>query len=352
MSWISENYEKAALGVGALAAIGLAFIGYQKLNSVAEEFSSEPIGSGSNDPSVKSSDVVATAKSSFQLKREWVKGEDDGRAIDLFTGVPLFVNKNDLTTPVDLNGKGVAPVHAPIPNSWWIDNRIDPGFGDSLQRDEDEDGFVNLAEFEAKTDPNDKRSYPPLITKLSFTGDEAIEWVLRPGFEADGGFTFEYSDTKGNNARAGAANIIKPGEMFFAEGAVKNRFKLIGSEKVKEVNEKINVELEITMVEIEDQRTNKKGQIYKIPAAFRKAEAAKYSKFDRTAIFSLEALGLDGEEFKVEENTEFALPPTAASKAYKVIAITKENVTVEVKDKDGKIESFEISKGSTGPRTP
>jgi len=352
MSWISENYEKAALGVGAVAALGLAFVGYQKLNSVTEDFSSEPKGSGPNDPSVKGSDVVATAISSFKIKREWVKGEDDGRTIDLFTGVPLFVNKNDLTTPVDLNGKGVAPVHPPIPNSWWIDNRIDPGFGDSPERDEDGDGFSNLAEFEAKTDPNDNRSYPPLITKLSYTGDEAIEWVLRPGFEADGGFTFEYNDTKGNNARAGAGNVVKPGEMFFAEGPVQNRFKLLGSEKTKEVNEKINVEVDVTIVKIEDQKPNKKGQVYEIPAAFRKAEAAKFSKFDRTAIFSLEALGLAGQEFKVEENTEFALPPTAATKAFKVTAITPESVTVEIKDKDGKVESFEISKGSTGPSNP
>lgn len=352
MSWISENYEKAALGVAAIAALGVGYVGWQKLNSVDSDFSSEPKGTGSSEAAVKSADAVATANASFQLERKWRKGEDNGRLVDLFTGVPLFVNKNDLGTPVDLIGKNVPPVHPPIPNSWWIDNRIDPGFGDSPQRDADEDGFSNIAEHDAKTDPNDKRSYPPLITKLAFAGDEAVQWVLRPGFEVQGGFTFEYSDSAGNAARAGSANIVNPGDLFFTEGSVKDRFKLVGSEIVQEMNEQTKANVDVTMVQVEDQKPNKKGTIYKIPSSFRKGDARKFSYFDRTAVLTLEALGLDGQEFKVEENMEFALPQTAPTKNYKLTQVTSEKVTVEVKDKDGKVQTFEISKGSTGPAAP
>lgn len=355
MSWISENYEKAAIGAGAVVAIGLAFIGWQKAGSVGDDFSGTPTGptSPKSDPSVKGANRVAIAKSSFGNMRDWVKGDDDGRPVDLFTGVPLFVNKNNLSNPVDLAGENVEPVHPPIPNQWWIDNRIDPGFGDSPQRDADEDGFSNLEEFNAKTDPNDNRDYPNLIKKLAFVGDEAVQWVLRPGFPgADGAFTFEYNDTLRRAAKVGAANPVAPGGLFFSEDPIKNRFKFIGSEKKKQLNEKLNVEVEVTIVTVEDQKPNKVGTIYEIPAMFRKGDAAQFAKYDRTAVLTLEALGLGGKEMKVEENTAFALPPDAEEKAFKLLEVSPESIVVEHKKEDGTTETHTIIKGATGPDTP
>ncbi|MFD2257918.1 Amuc_1099 family pilus-like system protein [Luteolibacter algae] len=351
MSWISENYEKATIGAAAVVALGLAFTGWQKLNSVEENFSSEAKGVGANNPAVANADRVSVAEASFKLNREWIKGEDEGRPVDLFTGVPLFVNKNDLSNPVDLPESG--DVHAPIPNQWWIDNRIDPGFGDSPQRDADEDGFSNLEEFTAKTDPNDKRSYPNLVSKLKYSSDKAVQWVLRPGFEADGGsFTFEYSDTAGNANKTGAANPIAPGQLFFLEEPLKNRFKLIGSEKRKVMNEKIQVEVDVTFVKIEDQRPNKKGMTYEIPSQFRKQEARNYSHYDRTAVLRLNALGQEGQDIEVEEYTEFALPPGSPNKQYKLTEVTEDQITVEFKAEDGKTQTYKIGKGATGPETP
>jgi hypothetical protein len=349
MSWFSENYDKAALGAAVLVAGGLAFTGWQKFSSVEEQFSSVPNGGGNNDPAVKGADSVATAKSSFQLNRHWVKGDDNGRPVDLFTGVALFVNKNDQANPLDFF-KGES-VHPPIPNSWWIDNRIDPGFGDSPQRDADEDGFTNLEEFTANTDPSDASDYPPLISKLIYVGDESVDWVLRPGFEDNGKFTFKYVDNKGAN-QVGAANQIEPGGIFFDNDPAKGRFKLLGSEKRKQINEAIKAEVEVTIVRIEDQKPNKKGTVYEIPAMFRIGDQRQFAQFDRTAVLSLDALGLDGQEFKVEENTVFALPPGAEKKSYKIIEVTAERIGVEFTTKDGKVESYEILKGEAGSPAP
>lgn len=350
MSWISENYEKAAVGVAAVALVGLTFMGWQKLNSVEEDFSAVPAGSGQNDPAVPAADQVSTAKSSFQLDREWPKGEYESRPVDLFTGVPLFVNKNNQTDPVDLPTS--PPVHPPIPNQWWIDNRIDPGFGDSPQRDADEDGFSNLEEFTAQTDPNDPREFPSLITKLGYGGDEAVEWVLRPGFEAQGGFTFEYSDSLRRGARMGAANVVMPGETFFEEGPIQDRFKLLGSERRKQPNEAIGAEVDVTIVQVEDQKPNKKGVVYEIPAMFRKGDAREYSQYDRTAILTLAALGMEGKEFKVEERSAFALPPEGADKVYTLKEVTPEKITVEHAVPGGETKTYEILKGSVGPVAP
>lgn len=357
MSWISENYEKAAIGVGAVAAIGLAWFGWQKVGAVPDDFGDSANGPTpqKSDPSVKGADRVATAKSSFQLKREWLKGEDDGRPVDLFTGVPLFVNKNNPNNPVDLANPSVEPVHPPIPNQWWIDNRIDPGFGDSLQRDADEDGFSNLDEYNTKTDPSDDRDYPNLITKLTYTSDEFIRWVVRPGYPtAEGEFTFEYVDSAGIRTKTGAVNPIKLGDLFFTDDPIKERFKFAGSEVRKVMDERLNIEKDVTFVTIEDQRPNKKGTKYEKPSQFRKNERefAKQSEFDRTAILTLEALGLDGVEMKIEENTSFSLPPDAKEKAFKLMEVTPEAIVVEHTKADGKTETFTILKGATGPKVP
>lgn len=351
MSWFSENYEKAAVGVAAVAAIGLAYAGWSKLGSVEETFSDTPRGSGSDDSSVAQADAVSTAIASHPLEREWVRGDDKGRPVDLFTGVSLFVNKNDPNNPVDLGNPAEPPVHPPIPNQWWIDNRVDPGFGDSPQRDADEDGFTNLEEFEAETDPMDPESYPALITKLSYVGDESVQWVLRPQFPAGEGYTFEYLDTAGLKNKANATNPVMPDELFFKEGAMANRFKYLGFEEREVMDERLNTQVKKNFVKIEDQKPNKKGKIYEIPGNFRKNEASynKNAKYDRTAVLSLEALGISGQEIKVEEFTSFALPPEAKEKNFKLIEVTPESITVEVTSADGEKSTHQISKGAVGP---
>lgn len=351
MSWISENYEKAAVGVAFLGAAGLAYMGWSKLGSVESDFGSTPIGPpAKSDPGVKGAGLVATTKSSFQLKREWTKGDDEGRAVDLFTGVALFVNKNDLKKPVDLiEGDDV---HPGIPNSWWLEYRIDPGFGDAPLRDEDGDGFSNQEEFNAKTDPSNEKQFPALITKLTYIGDESLQWVLRPGFEAEGGsFTFTYGDGKAIN-RVGAAAPVPVGGIFFEKGAAAGRFKLLGSEKKMVLNEAIQAEEPVTFVSIEDQKPNKKGMVYVIPASFRTAEQRKFAHYDRTAVLSLEALGLAGQEFKIEENTAFALPAGDGKKAYKMKEVTPERIVIEFTGEDGKVQTHEIMKGAKGPAAP
>jgi hypothetical protein len=206
-----------------------------------------------------------------------------------------------------------------------------------------------MDEFTAQTDPNDATDYPGLISKLTYVGDESVQWVLRPGFESEGAFTFKYSDGLRNANSAGAASPVPPGGLFFAEGAAKGRFKLLGSEKRMELNEAIKAEVEVTYVKVEDQKPNKLGKVYEIPAQFREADARKFSHFDRTAILALDALGLAAKDFKVEENTAFSLPPGGSGNNYKLTEVTPEKITVEVTDKDGNKTSHTINKGETGP---
>ena len=344
MSWFSKNYEKAALGGAVAVALGLAYMGWSKFGSVEQDFAVNPAGQPKNNTAVKDADLIPKAVASLKLNRILEQGMDVDRPVDLLTGIPLFVASSAPEKPLDLL-KG-EPVHPPIPNIWWIKNRIDPGFADSPSRDPDQDGFSNLEEFAANTDPNDDKSVPSLIAKLMFLKDESLTWVIRPGFGSDGSFPFSYQDTKGGVNKTGAADMIAPGGLFFAKPPMKERFKLLGSEVRQEIQKSTGSEREVTIVRIEDQRPNKKGTIYEFPSPLSEERRNEHLKYDRTAIFSLEALGLSGKEFKIEENTTFSLPPEGIKKDYLLKTVTPESVVVEYTNPAGEKKSFTIPKGS------
>ncbi|HSP43374.1 MAG TPA: Amuc_1099 family pilus-like system protein [Luteolibacter sp.] len=351
MSWLSKNYEKAALGGAAVLALGLGYLGWSKLSAVDEDFGAGLRGSGNNQTAVPAADQIPKALQSLKLDRTWTQSRDGDRPVDLFTGISLFVASSAPEKPVDLLKD--EPVHPPIPNTWWIENRLDPGFADSPQRDPDGDGFTNLEEYTASTDPNSLKSHPPLIAKLRYVNDDSLTWVLRPGYGSNDKFPMIYEDSKGRRNRISAAEMIGPEEIFFKEDPAKDRFKLLGHEKRKELNPRTNIEMEVTIVRIEDQRHNKKGTVYEFPSPLGDdARKNNFLQYDRTAVLSLEALGLGGQEFKIEENTAFALPPDAPAKDYLLKSVTPESISVEYTDAQGARQTVEIAKGSLPALTP
>jgi hypothetical protein len=350
MSWFSTHYEKVVLGVSAVAALGLAYFGWAKLGGVDEDFATGLKGAGNNQTAVPGAELIPKAMQSMQLDRAWSQALDGERPVDLFTGIALFVSSKAPDKPVDLLTDD--PVHPPIPNTWWIENRIDPGFANAPQSDPDNDGFSNLDEFNANTNPNNPKSFPSLIAKLTYLKDDSLVWVIRPGYGSEGRFPFTYEDSKGGRNRVTASEMVGPDELFFAKPPMAKRFKLLGSEVRKELNPKINVEMEVTYVRIEDQRPNKKGRIYEIPSPLSEDRKNEHARYDRTAVLSLEALGLAGKQFKIEENTAFALPPDAPNKDYLLKTVTPDAVTVEYADPSGSRKTVEIRKGSFPTITP
>lgn len=352
-SWLSNNYEKAAVGGAAVAAIGLAALGWLKVGGVQEDFSTLTKGEGKNDPAVAEAPLVAKAASSLARKLAWPQGDADGRAVDLFTGVPLFIASSAPDVAVDLLKS--PPIHPPIPNTWWIEHRLDPGYADSPSRDPDDEGYTNLEEFEGKTDPTDPASHPPFIAKLKYEKDESLKWCIRPTFPEGDNFSFKYADQKDGMLRknqSGAGISVKPGESFFAAEPMKSRFKYLRLEKRREMNKAINQEVDITYAIIEDQKVNKKGTKYEIPA-FPESRMDDFAKFDRSAVLSLEAAGNQGKTETVEENTRFGLPFDAKTKDYLLKKVTPDEIEVEYTDpKSGEKSLYKGSKGAFATKAP
>ena len=343
MSWLSKNYEKATLGVAILLAIMLAYFGWSKFGSVEGDFTANPKGGGNNITAVADADQIPKAVQSLKADRTWTQAVVDDRPVDLFTGIALYVSSSNPEEPIDLD-KDKA-VHPPIENKWWRKYRLDPGFADSPQRDPDADGFSNLEEYNAGTDPTDAKYHPPLIAKLKYVKDDSLTWSLRPGYGSNGAFPFNYQDSKGRVNRVTPGDAIAPNGLFFKEEPMVNRFKLLGSETVREMNERIKTEVEVTYVRIEDQKPNKDKKIYRFPAPLKPDLGANFLQYDRSAVMTLEALGKAGVEFTVEENTDFALPPDAPQKDYRVKEVTPEAIVVEYPDGSGGRKTVKIPKG-------
>ncbi len=343
MSWFSTNYEKAALGGAIAIALSLAYLGFNQFSNVDDEFSTTTKGSGNNNTAVAGADLIPKALGSLELVRTLPQALAGDRPVDSFTGIALFIKSSDPDQPIDLITGG--PVHPPIPNTWWLENRLDLGFADSPGRDPDSDGFSNLEEFNANTNPDNARSHPPLIAKLMYVKDESLTWAIRPGYGSGGSFPFNYTDSMRRKNKVSAGGMIKPEGLFFPKGPMANRFKLLGSEVRRELNKAINLEMEVTWVRIEDQKPNKKGKVYEIPSPLSEERINEHAQYDRSAVLSLEALGENGKEFKVEENTTFSLPSGGAAKDYLLKEVTPGFVIVEYPDAQGNRKTVKINKG-------
>jgi hypothetical protein len=362
---MKKSYEKIILAVCAVAGLGLAYVGYAKSGSVETEFDFSAKQAGKNDVAVEGAEKLTATLGTVTkpvLLEQAILG-DNNRPVDNFAGVALFAKKpakgEKTAKPVDpvLD----APIHPPIPNLWWLENKIDPGFGDSPDRDEDGDGFTNREEFDAKTNPADAKVFPALIHKLQFAKYESAGYFLwfssslgpqqyqfkivplPPAFEAATAVEKEqYLGSSGLKYNR-TADFIGSGANVFTDGFGKDRFKLKSVSEKEVTNEATNLTSKNEFAIIEDLAPNKKEE-FEIPRNPRSKERPATVRYDRTATLVLNAIGEEGKEFKVQENTTFSLPSSKADKAYLLKKVTSESITVEYKDSEGKTQTIEIKK--------
>jgi len=353
MSKAPKNIEKILLAVGILAGGGLAALGFMKNGAAEEEFGQSIPEPRDAETSVAGAEKVSGTLNSLTSDRLFPAAMvdaptlDEGkRPVDLFVGVSLYASRDKPNDPIDLVTSD--DIHPPVPNAWWLKYGAKPNFADSLQRDDDGDGFTNLEEFHAGTHPTNGSMHPPLIAKLSFIKDESSWWLLEFGNYFNGQWTPKMELEGGTKFRVGFAAPLKEGDLFFsdapAESGFMNRFKFLRVEERTVRNQRLNIDEQLQFAIYEDQRENKKGRLYEVPNRIPRAERENFRNFDRTAVLELGAVGQGGKEFKVEENTRFALPFDGKEKTYLLKEVTPEKVVIEWEE-DGETRSVEIPQG-------
>lgn len=314
---LSNNYEKIVLVVAILIALALGVMAYMNIGKLETEFET-PSGVMHDAPKLPGLAKIESARGNLTKPHELAPAVVDGdRKVDTYTGIPWFLKKGE-TLPVDLGNPNEQPVHAPIPNSWWLENGIDPGFADSPQRDPDRDGFTNEEEFLAKTGPNDPKDYGDLSTKIELVKLIKEPYRLELSSESDQKYVLKYEDIFTGRKRTNRSDYIPAGDeqrsIFFTDTPAQFKFRLVKVESREVENESTGLTTQETFATVEVLNGPKKGTQYEFARSNK-----KYIVRDYKVILVLNAIGEGGNQFEVLENDTFSLPfdSEAAEKPYK-----------------------------------
>ena len=354
MANLSESYDKAALIVSLLLALGLGAMVLMAKGKVEEDFPAATGGARLKAPENPNEKNYKAATSEIGSKVT-LEGPvtSKGRKIENFVGTPLFL-KEDVTTPIDLGDPSYKEmVHDPIPNQWWLDHRIDPGWDNSPSLDQDGDGFANREEFDAKTDPNDPKSFPSLIAKLQCVRLKKRAFMLTYSSDSTVGkikdsdtFKFNHEEIVNNRkVRTSSQGELRPGKgpensNVFDKGGAQMRYEFKKIEQRTFENPGTGVMQTANFATLEDVGAAKKGDIIELKKGSRNGVIVK----DWTAVLVLAAIGEEAKELQIEERSRFALPfdPNAVKKPYTFAGVSDAGAAIVEWKEDGETKSMDL----------
>ena len=343
-SSLSQSYEKIFLVIAIIAAVGLGTVVFLQAKKLDAKYTTQSLPK-QEAPKLPGEKVINDAVKSLGQEKDWpaAKLEKDSREVDMFTGIAWFLRKGE-DLPVDLLAPGEQPVHGDIPNRWWIDNALDPGYADSADRDPDKDGFSNAEEFAAQTDPNNFKEHPPLGSKLRLADLETVSFLLTFSSEiGDNKYQFKYEDTKRG---ANKSDYIGRGDSFFTTAPGLQRFRVKDVFEEEVTNERTNTTSKVKFATVEDLAENKAGRIYKLKRGMRSYEKQQYIQRDYTAVLELAAIGQGGVQFRVPENSRFSLPfdENATEKPFHFKEVRNGDTVVIEWEENGETKSLDLRK--------
>jgi hypothetical protein len=309
MDWIKRNYDRVILVLLGVVAIACAGVIIASALSFNEIFASR----NSSQPPSKKFDEPATERVKQRL--ELAKSPSQWLASDgsLFVSVPYVVNEaGELIKPT---GPGQPPIHPPVENKWLFDYQLPWDNPDVLQMDPDGDGFNNLEEFLAHTNPLETKSKPFFASKLRLR-----EFIKKP-------FRLKFSGIPGGgdiysiNTRdlRSPTQFVRIGEMI--EGTP---YKVLSYEQ-KNVRRESGVEVDISELVIENQEDMRKVVLVLDQEVDDPTHIAKFVYL------------YDNSELQVKKGEEFSVKPEEHLK-YKLIDISETEALIQQAGSDQQIK--------------
>lgn len=319
----SGNYEKIILILSAVAAIGTA--GYLVL--LAQGFDESlvlPDAVSRNNMNPPDNQSVVDAIGTISKRYNWDSPVIEKKAVPLNKSVLLVMKGSEIfdlqvpepvfrppMTNIFLVGdKEKNPPEEPLPNLF------SPNVGDL---DADEDGFSNLEEFEAKTNPRDPKSMPPFTNKLVLKQRVSNDYVLKLlGGEDSGTFQIRRLIPEPAKSTFVALNT----EFGFDRGV--NRFVALSFEKKKVVHPKLGeidaytlklrdnaTKMEFTL----DQGVDKNLAEYEAQFEFRWQQVDIIPNVKKGKTFQLPRVGTTYQVLDIQENKAVICPVGAGGEA-------------------------------------
>ncbi|MGB8354415.1 MAG: Amuc_1099 family pilus-like system protein [Chthoniobacteraceae bacterium] len=317
MDWIKKNYEKFALLLVALALLAVSVFLILGVRTFLASFE------GLKAPVVESNKVpdlepvlkpLEDAKASIQKPGAWT-----GHQGSLFVSRRYILKDPDLIDPFD--PKTGMQLHPPVPNEWFIKYNLDITDPDILTQDADGDGFTNLDEFNAGTDPLDKNSHPAYTTKLKLAKFIQVKFRLLFSAQPDAD-SYQINTVDLNQP----SQILKIGDQI-----VGTKFKLIKFEP-KSMTDSNGIDHNISELTIQNTETG--AQVVLI-----------YDKqADSPDSYAVFKYLWNNTQITVKKDQEFVLKPEVDVK-YKLIDINDQEAVIQTATGDKiKIPHFEEEK--------
>jgi hypothetical protein len=289
MNWVRAHYERVVL----IAAAALLFLSSICIWRNAARFGSQlgvmsPAPRSKSGPPLPKAQDLAAAVEKLHQPPQWTFGGRSG----LFVPEKHFIGANGL--PATLQ---TTEVHPPVPNEWLEQFGLPIADADVLEQDPDGDGFNNLEEWQAHTNPIDGNSHPEYYTKLKLKS--VVEEPFRLVFSSWVGDTYQIN----------TIDFKQPTQFLKVGDTIKGtRFKIVKfAEKYQPNKYGTNIdvsELTLEQLEMKQQLTLVKEKVAMSP--------------ESVATFVYTWRG--HREFQVRKDQEFSLKPQEQIK-YKLIDV-------------------------------
>lgn len=296
MPWIRDHYEKVVLGAMSLILLALAWFLFQNAQQFNKTFAGLK-GEVAGSKKIAMADL-ASVEAAAARAAEPAQWKEKG---SLFVSRPYILKDGKLYDPL----AGDSPLYPPVPNRWIMDNELDILDSNVLAMDTDGDGFTNLDEWEARTNPRDKTNHPEYITKLKLARIVQKPFRLLFASYTDGDFAINTLDV------SQPTQFRKLGDQITG-----TPYKIVGFEKKKKTNIKTDAEEDVSELAIENTETGKRVVL---------VVAVIVNSPDSFAIFHYD---WNNTQFQRKKDEEFTLEPEK-DVVYKLVDIESGQAVLE-----------------------
>jgi hypothetical protein len=289
MNWIRANYDRAALIAAALFLFLSAVFIFLLAANFRKSIAGMQMQSSFQKQSAKEkAPEVEQEKQELAGPAQWTFSGRSG----LFVPEQHFIDASGQPTTLENT-----QLHPPVPNEWLEEFSLPITEGDVLDQDPDGDGFNNLDEWQAHTNPIDKNSHADYITKLKM-----ISLAQEP-------FRFVFSSWVGDTYAINTIDHRQPTQFLKIGETIRGTlFKLV---KFKEKNEKSKYGTDVDVSELTLENAENKDELT--------LTKGKTTTSPESVANFLYTWGGD-QRFSAKKGQEFSLKPQTEIK-YKLIDV-------------------------------